>query len=192
MLPFSLLLSSKQTLAFHHHEIFQNSSRSNFSVKAWIMRSELRKAATVLSSSSRLSSRQTLSSPAGCFHCATRTWAIAHPITAHGPPPKAPTPAPEFSNSNDPRRGNQKTEQQQQQQNQGSSGTGAGAANPSDSATRLSQAKPSPLKRRFWKDVNVTESQGEMRCLSCYSLSLPYSVLSFATRENTKPGHRSN
>lgn len=121
------------------------------------MRPELRRAATILSSSQRLSTSPVISSsPARCFHCATRTWAIAHPITAHGPPPKAPTPAAEFKN--DPRRAGltQQKVQQQQQESQTSPST------PSDSAARVSQAKPS-LKKRFWKDVNVKESPGMMK-----------------------------
>lgn len=129
------------------------------------MRTELRRAVTALSSSPRLSSRQRLSpSSARCFHCASRTWAVAHPITAHGPPPKAPTPAPEFNH--DPRRGDaaknqnltgQQEQQQQQQQSQTGAGAGAGAG-AADSGTRVSQAKSSLLKRRFWKDVHVQES----------------------------------
>ncbi|OKL58366.1 hypothetical protein UA08_06234 [Talaromyces atroroseus] len=97
------------------------------------MRTKLCRAATALSST-----RQT-----ACFHCATRTWAIAHPITAHGPPPKAPTPAPEFKH--DPRRATTQHKQTQTQTD-------------SSAATRVSQAKSSPLKRRFWKDVHVTEN----------------------------------
>ncbi|KUL86730.1 hypothetical protein ZTR_04875 [Talaromyces verruculosus] len=114
------------------------------------MRPELRRAATILSSSQRLSTFPVISSSTvRCFHCATRTWAIAHPITAHGPPPKAPTPAAEFKN--DPRRGglSQQKASQQQQESQA----------PSESAVRVSQAKTTPLKKRFWKDVNVKESE---------------------------------
>ncbi|EEA18816.1 ATP synthase mitochondrial F1 complex assembly factor 2 [Talaromyces marneffei ATCC 18224] len=116
------------------------------------MRPELRRAATILSTSHRLSTSTVISSTSSvrCFHCATRTWAIAHPITAHGPPPKAPTPAAEFKD--DPRRAglDQQKAPQQQQESQ---------TRPSDrTATPVSQAKTSPLKKRFWKDVDVKES----------------------------------
>lgn len=124
-----------------------------FIAEAGKMRPELRRAATILSSSQRLSTSAVISSSSSvrCFHCATRTWAIAHPITAHGPPPKAPTPAAEFKN--DPRRSglSQQKAPQQQQESQ------------TDSAARVSQAKTTPLKKRFWKDVNVKESPGRMK-----------------------------
>lgn len=138
----------------------RQSTSSNYSLarifiaEAEKMRPELRRAATILSSSQRLSTSAVISSSSvRCFHCATRTWAIAHPITAHGPPPKAPTPAAEFKN--DPRRADlsqQKAPQQQQE-----------SQTPSDSAARVSQAKTTPLKKRFWKDVNVKESPGMMK-----------------------------
>ncbi|EED12595.1 mitochondrial molecular chaperone (Atp12), putative [Talaromyces stipitatus ATCC 10500] len=119
------------------------------------MRTQLRRTATILLSH-RLPlsiSSPTSSSGVRCFHCAIRTWAIAHPITAHGPPPKAPTPSAEFRN--DPRRaGLERQKPSQQQESQTSPST----SSPESTTTRVSQAKTSPLKSRFWKDVNVKES----------------------------------
>ncbi|KAL1975352.1 hypothetical protein VTN31DRAFT_3744 [Thermomyces dupontii] len=74
------------------------------------------------------------------FHSSSRRWAIAHPITAHGPPPKAPRPAPEFA------------EEQQQT---------IEAAEPEKPSTPVTTPPPkvrSVLKRRFWKDVHVRET----------------------------------
>lgn len=116
------------------------------------MRPELCRAVKILSSSQRLSTPAVVSSSVRCFHCATRTWAIAHPITAHGPPPKAPTPAAEFKNDLRQAGLDQQKVPQQQQESQ-----------TSESAARVSQAKTTPLKKRFWKDVNVKESPGMLR-----------------------------
>ncbi|EAW10873.1 ATP synthase complex assembly protein ATP12 [Aspergillus clavatus NRRL 1] len=68
------------------------------------------------------------------FHSVSWRAAVAHPITAHGPPPKAPSPAPEFGDLSESRReGNQHASEQ--------------PAQPS---------KPSSvLKKRFWKNVDV-------------------------------------
>lgn len=91
---------------------------------------------TTTSIRSRISSR--------CFHCSTRLWAIAHPITAHGPPPKAPVPAPGFG---------EPAEQRKKQAELIQEGKEA----------QTQPAKPSTaLKRRFWKDVHVKETPGTL------------------------------
>lgn len=149
----SSISGTSKHLASIPRRLLFNSYHSQQSCK---MRPELRRAATILSTSHRLSTSTVISSTSSvrCFHCATRTWAIAHPITAHGPPPKAPTPAAEFKD--DPRRAglDQQKAPQQQQESQ---------TRPSDrTATPVSQAKTSPLKKRFWKDVDVKESAGMM------------------------------
>ncbi|KAL4959490.1 ATP synthase complex assembly protein ATP12 [Aspergillus stella-maris] len=66
--------------------------------------------------------------------------AVAHPITAHGPPPKAPSPAPEFGG-----RSAQETQSGEPQES-------------SETQTRPLK-KPTPLKKRFWKDVDVQKKQ---------------------------------
>ncbi|KAL4930568.1 ATP synthase complex assembly protein ATP12 [Aspergillus undulatus] len=66
--------------------------------------------------------------------------AIAQPITAHGPPPKAPSPAPEFGE-----RSAQPTKSEEAQESEKQS---------------RSLKKPKPLKKRFWKDVDVQKKQG--------------------------------
>ncbi|KAL1963246.1 hypothetical protein VTN77DRAFT_8571 [Rasamsonia byssochlamydoides] len=72
-----------------------------------------------------------------CFHSSVRLWAIAHPITAHGPPPKAPVPAPEFD---------ERRKKQAELIEQGKE-------------ARTQPSKPSTtLKKRFWKDVHVKET----------------------------------
>ncbi|KAL1958876.1 hypothetical protein VTO42DRAFT_3713 [Malbranchea cinnamomea] len=74
-------------------------------------------------------------------HSTTTKAAVAHPVNLHGPPPKPPTPAPGFA---------ERAEQRKIQSNPTSS----------DSiklAQGIGEAKPSPLKRRFWKDVHVKE-----------------------------------
>ncbi|KAL2009294.1 hypothetical protein VTN00DRAFT_7488 [Thermoascus crustaceus] len=71
------------------------------------------------------------------FHCSPLKSAIAHPITAHGPPPKAPVPAPEFG---------ERVERRKKQAELIEKGKEA-QTQPSKPATAL--------KKRFWKDVNV-------------------------------------
>ncbi|KAH8692432.1 putative mitochondrial molecular chaperone [Talaromyces proteolyticus] len=96
-------------------------------------------AVTALSSPRNSISSQT--SPSfRCFHCSPKTWAIAHPITAHGPPPRAPKPAPEFGERVERRKKQEQSIQEGQNTN-----------------SQASQAKY-PLKKRFWKYVNVKES----------------------------------
>ncbi|KAJ6104181.1 hypothetical protein N7523_010501 [Penicillium sp. IBT 18751x] len=71
--------------------------------------------------------------------------AVAHPVTAHGPPPKAPAPSPDFQQS---------TEQMK---------------DASSISTSSTQSEPSratvSLKKRFWKDVHVQGKQGEYQVL---------------------------
>lgn len=146
----SSLAKLQEHLANRPHRRLPTSQSHHRSCK---MRPELRRAAAIFSSSQRLSTSAVISSSSvRCFHCATRAWAIAHPITAHGPPPKAPTPAAEFKN--DPRRVG--VDQQKASQ------TLQGSETPFKSAARVSQAN-TPLKKRFWKDVNVKESSGMIR-----------------------------
>ncbi|KAE8351563.1 hypothetical protein BDV28DRAFT_136868 [Aspergillus coremiiformis] len=62
--------------------------------------------------------------------------AIAHPVTAHGPPPNAPSATPEFGENTGQQAGNVE----------------------SGLVSKLSPsrtAKPSPLTKRFWKNVDV-------------------------------------
>lgn len=69
------------------------------------------------------------------LHTSTFKPAIAHPITAHGPPPKAPSPAPEFQ---------QQLQQQQRQREE----------------AKQQPSKPSLLRKRFWRDVDVSQGPG--------------------------------
>lgn len=74
------------------------------------------------------------------IHSSPLRAAVAHPVTAHGPPPKAPAPSPEFE---------QPVEQRKDV----------------DSVTENEpRARPSKvsaaLKKRFWKDVHVHEKPG--------------------------------
>jgi ATP synthase F1 complex assembly factor 2 len=67
--------------------------------------------------------------------------AVAHPITAHGPPPKVPSPSPGFEER---------------------------ATHQAEGKEKLSEAEPEPrptkkpttLKKRFWKDVDFQIKQG--------------------------------
>ena len=78
-------------------------------------------------------------SPSRFVHSSPLKAAIAHPITAHGPPPKAPSPAPEFTNAD-----HKRTEDV-----------------PSVEQPESTQSKPSKvLQKRFWKDVDVTKKPG--------------------------------
>lgn len=75
------------------------------------------------------------------LHSSTLKAAVAHPITAHGPPPKAPSPF---------------------------QGFGDRAAHQAEGKEKLSEAEPEPrptkkpatLKKRFWKDVDFQRKQG--------------------------------
>ncbi|KAI9369441.1 hypothetical protein BJX61DRAFT_148202 [Aspergillus egyptiacus] len=90
---------------------------------------------------------QSLSTALQCNAPVSRTFyssalkaAIAHPITAHGPPPTAPSPAPGLGDR--PR---------QQTEDEGSHG-----GEPQPKPVK----KPTPLKKRFWKNVDVERKQG--------------------------------
>lgn len=127
--------------------------------------------ATTALSSQLLSTtfRRNVTPAARFFHSHALKGAIAHPITAHGPPPKAPAPAPEF--------GNKQKQQQQEQQQQTESESGQqgqlqekqqqeqqnGAAKEvgdAEKETPAAPSKPSGLKKRFWKLVDVRKKQG--------------------------------
>ncbi|KAL3494262.1 hypothetical protein BJX62DRAFT_234397 [Aspergillus germanicus] len=91
--------------------------------------------------------QQTLSTAVRCnaplsraLHSSQFKAAVAHPITAHGPPPKAPSPTPEFS-------------PQTEQQTDGKEIRQEGESRPS-----IKKAKA--LKKRFWKNVDVQKKQG--------------------------------
>ncbi|OJJ54021.1 hypothetical protein ASPSYDRAFT_160594 [Aspergillus sydowii CBS 593.65] len=75
------------------------------------------------------------------LHSSTLKAAVAHPITAHGPPPKAPSPSPGSGE-----RATQKTEDQGK----------ISEAEPEPRPIR----KPATLKKRFWKDVDFQRKQG--------------------------------
>ncbi|KAL4784486.1 hypothetical protein BJX76DRAFT_217298 [Aspergillus varians] len=75
------------------------------------------------------------------FHSSTSKAAVAHPVTAHGPPPKAPSPSPEFG-----KHPTQQAEGEQQPQE-------------GESHSRPTK-KPTALKKRFWKNVDVQRKQG--------------------------------
>ncbi|KAJ9296949.1 hypothetical protein DTO271G3_4710 [Paecilomyces variotii] len=72
------------------------------------------------------------------FHSSPSRFAVAHPITAHGPPPKAPEPAAELV---------ERAERRKQKDAET-----VGTEKPEQ--PRPSKAS-SALKKRFWKDVNV-------------------------------------
>ena len=90
------------------------------------------------------------------FHCSSNLSAIAHPLTAHGPPPKAPAPAPEFACAE----GRKQADLIQH--------------------GREAQAQPtrpvSALKKRFWEDVNIKKTQGRKCILFHCQLVYPRSV----------------
>lgn len=88
-----------------------------------------------LSTTTRLSAL-----PPRGFHSGSSKAAIAHPITAPGPPPKAPSAAQESSG---------RAEQQRFQED--------------ELKSQLARERV-PLKKRFWKDVNVEKKPGT--CIS--------------------------
>ncbi|OJJ48070.1 hypothetical protein ASPZODRAFT_129988 [Penicilliopsis zonata CBS 506.65] len=93
----------------------------------------------------RLTSRPVhgLSSPISrAFQTCTVKAAVAHPITAHGPPPKAPEPAPEFD----------RVTGQAAKAERGSTETANGTQPPPSQVSSL-------LKKRFWKDVHVVKNK---------------------------------
>jgi ATP synthase F1 complex assembly factor 2 len=76
------------------------------------------------------------------FHNRPPLCAVAHPITAHGPPPKAPVPAPEFGERVERRKKQAELIERAKE-------------------ARTQQSKPSSaLKKRFWKHVHVTKIDG--------------------------------
>ncbi|KAJ5708001.1 hypothetical protein N7488_007802 [Penicillium malachiteum] len=78
------------------------------------------------------------------FHSSPLKAAVAHPITAHGPPPKAPAPSAEF-----------KGNASQSQNSEVSQGQNSSPK----------PAKPTGLKARFWKNVHVEAQAGEYHVL---------------------------
>ncbi|KAJ5580145.1 ATP12 ATPase F1F0-assembly protein [Penicillium hispanicum] len=78
------------------------------------------------------------------FHAAPLRAAVAHPVTAHGPPPKAPAPSPEFKENSQSKATEPITEHESSSQ-----------------TPKLSAA----LKKRFWKDVHVHGKPGEYHVL---------------------------
>jgi hypothetical protein len=74
------------------------------------------------------------------LHSSQYKAAVAHPITAHGPPPKAPSPIPDFSQPSE-----QQTDSKEIRR---------------EGESRPSIKKPKALKKRFWKDVDVQKKQG--------------------------------
>ncbi|KAL2839771.1 hypothetical protein BJX68DRAFT_247353 [Aspergillus pseudodeflectus] len=91
--------------------------------------------------------QQTLSTAVRCnaplsraLHSSQYKAAVAHPITAHGPPPKAPSPIPDFSQPSE-----QQTDSKEIRR---------------EGESRPSIKKPKALKKRFWKNVDVQKKQG--------------------------------
>jgi ATP synthase F1 complex assembly factor 2 len=74
------------------------------------------------------------------LHSSPLKGAVAYPITAHGPPPKAPAPSPEFEE----RAGEQEV------------GGGGGSGNEAP----IRPSRPSVLKKRFWKNVDIKRKPG--------------------------------
>ncbi|KAJ5180785.1 ATP12 ATPase F1F0-assembly protein [Penicillium capsulatum] len=93
----------------------------------------------------RLLSAARLHAPRRRFHSSPLRPAVAHPITAHGPPPKAPAPAPGFKEN----------------AAQSNEAAPAPTADTSSQPTRASAS----LKKRFWKDVHIHGKQGEYQVL---------------------------
>ncbi|KAJ5731020.1 ATP12 ATPase F1F0-assembly protein [Penicillium malachiteum] len=78
------------------------------------------------------------------FHSSPLKAAVAHPITAHGPPPKAPAPSAEFKG----KASQSQNSEISQEQN-----------------SLPSPAKPTGLKARFWNNVHVQAQAGEYHVL---------------------------
>lgn len=87
------------------------------------------------------------------FHSVAFKSAIAHPVTAHGPPPKAPSPSPEFGEASNPKQQENSAESQEE---------------PQSSPTK----RPTALKKRFWKNVDVQKKDG----ITIYFLCLVLAV----------------
>jgi ATP synthase F1 complex assembly factor 2 len=74
------------------------------------------------------------------FTSTTLKAAVAHPITAHGPPPQAPSPSAEFERPTLPEKGE--------------------GNHPEDEPPSRPLKKPTTLKKRFWKNVDVQKHHG--------------------------------
>ncbi|KLJ06729.1 hypothetical protein EMPG_17778 [Blastomyces silverae] len=79
-------------------------------------------------------------------HSSTAKAAVAHPINVRGPPPKPPSPSPEFLERIERR----KKQSELIQQGNVVVGSGQGSSTTTPTASK-------PLRRRFWKDVHVKE-----------------------------------
>ncbi|KAL4875521.1 hypothetical protein BJY04DRAFT_163565 [Aspergillus karnatakaensis] len=71
--------------------------------------------------------------------------AVAHPITAHGPPPEAPSPSPGFERPAQQEKGDKNVH--------------------SSELKSRPLKKPTVLKKRFWRNVDVQKSQDEYQVL---------------------------
>lgn len=95
------------------------------------------------------------------FHTHPLKSAIAHPITAHGPPPKAPAPAQESGDKQNQQREQQQAEsgeQQPQQQQEGDRGVKLADTGTETPATPSKHS--ATLKKRFWKNADVKRKPG--------------------------------
>ncbi|KAL4897401.1 ATP12-domain-containing protein [Aspergillus ambiguus] len=77
------------------------------------------------------------------FHATPLKAAVAHPITAHGPPPKAPSASSEFS---------ERGEQQD-------------VDSVREEVSKLRSAQSSALKKRFWKNVDIKKRDEDYQVL---------------------------
>ena len=97
------------------------------------------------------------------FHSHPLKSAIAHPITAHGPPPKAPAPAQESGDRQKQQREQQQEEAEsgEQQPRQQQEGDGNVKLADTGKETPATPSKPSAtLKKRFWKNADVKRKPG--------------------------------
>lgn len=95
--------------------------------------------------------REGVVGPTRQFHQVSSSRATLHPVTAHGPPPGAPTPSASGHGDRLDRRRRQAEMLQQGKEIRASQ-----------------QSKPgSMLRKRFWKDVHVKEVEGLIQCASC-------------------------
>lgn len=83
--------------------------------------------------------------PTRYVHSSSTKAAVAHPVHITGPPPKPPTPAPGY-------------ERAERRKKQADAATSSETQPPSQNA---GASKPNPLKRRFWKHVDVKETESE-------------------------------
>lgn len=82
------------------------------------------------------------------LHSSSRRAAVAHPVTASGPPPKGPVPsASQYGEQAERKR------RQSELLRQGRE-------------LRKQDTPKSALKKRFWKDVNVKDVEGACDCIS--------------------------